>query len=152
MVWQAQRAHTHTHTVAHRPPVCAFRTPCRTHCTVRAVPLTRRAARTVFAACRYADTLHAELAKECENGRLLRLLAKLNHITDRQSLHNDPQWGEHSDHHLLRLYRDSLFHLQDEVRAPGGTRSSGTSACALSVCSIGSWAHGRGPCMLSPCA
>ena len=29
-------------------------------------------------------------------------------------LDGDAQWSEHSDRHLLRLYRDSLFHQTDE--------------------------------------
>jgi len=65
----------------------------------------------------YADGLLAELSKECENGRLLRLLVKLAHVTDRPTLLADQQWGEHSDRHLLRLYRDSLFHQSDDTGA-----------------------------------
>jgi len=62
----------------------------------------------------YADALTAELAKECENGRLLRLLVKLGFAADRPTLLMDQHWGEHSDRHLLRLYRDSIFHQTDE--------------------------------------
>jgi len=62
----------------------------------------------------YADALFTELSKECENGRLLRLLVKLLHVADRPTLGLDQHWGEHSDRHLLRLYRDSLFHQTDE--------------------------------------
>jgi hypothetical protein len=69
-----------------------------------------RAAQTQY----YCDGLLNELSKECENGRLLRLLVKLSHATDREALDGDTQWGESSDRHLLRLYRDSLFQLNDE--------------------------------------
>ena len=62
----------------------------------------------------YADQLLTELAKECENGRLLRLLVKLCHVADRPELDGDAGWGEHSDRHLMRLYRDSVFHQTDE--------------------------------------
>ncbi len=33
--------------------------------------------------CRYNDFLEEELRKECENGRLVRLLCKLGHINER---------------------------------------------------------------------
>jgi PAB-dependent poly(A)-specific ribonuclease subunit 3 len=62
----------------------------------------------------YADALTSELSKECENGRLLRLLVKLTHVADRPTLYMDEQWGEHSDRHLLRLFRDAVFHQTDE--------------------------------------
>ncbi|KAL3916527.1 MAG: hypothetical protein SGPRY_006780 [Prymnesium sp.] len=62
----------------------------------------------------YADALASELTKECENGRLLRLLAKLNYVTDRTQLGMDMAWGEHADRQLLRMFRDSLFQEVDE--------------------------------------
>ena len=62
----------------------------------------------------FADALLGELAKECDNGRLLRLLVKMLHVADRPSLGMDEGWGAHSDRHLLRLYRDSVFHQSDE--------------------------------------
>jgi len=62
----------------------------------------------------YVDALLNELSKECENGRLLRLLVKLGHVTDRPELGMDAQWGDSPDRHLLRLYRDSVFHTSDE--------------------------------------
>jgi len=62
----------------------------------------------------HVDALLNELNKECENGRLLRLLVKLGHATDRQELGDDPSWGVSQDRHLLRVYRDSLFHVNDE--------------------------------------
>ena len=55
------------------------------------------------------DALHHELAKEMENGRLLRLLVKLNTVADRPTLGDDTSWGEHNDRYLLRLFRDHLF-------------------------------------------
>lgn len=62
----------------------------------------------------YGDGLLNELSKECENGRLLRLLVKLSHASERQELGDDPGWGQSQDRHLLRLYRDSVFHVNDE--------------------------------------
>ena len=62
----------------------------------------------------YCDGLLNELTKECENGRLLRLLTKLSHVSERQELGDDITWGHNQDRHLLRLYRDSVFHANDE--------------------------------------
>jgi hypothetical protein len=41
----------------------------------------------------YTDALVSELAKEAENGRLLRLLFKLNATTNRQSLPANEDYG-----------------------------------------------------------
>ena len=60
------------------------------------------------------DAMLNELSKECENGRLLRLLVKLNLVADRPTLGDDPSWGQNQDRHLMRLYRDSVFHVSDE--------------------------------------
>ena len=66
---------------------------------------------------RYADALLSELDKEMENGRLLRLLSKLNYSADREVLEADEGWGAHPDRQLLRMFRDSLFAQVDEVGA-----------------------------------
>ena len=42
----------------------------------------------------YSDTLGGELAKEVENGRLLRLLVRLSMVTERPEGDMDPQWSE----------------------------------------------------------
>ena len=62
----------------------------------------------------HSDALLDSLSKECENGRLLRLIAKLLYTADRPELGEDPAWGQTPDRHLLRLYRDSVFHTSDE--------------------------------------
>lgn len=66
----------------------------------------------------YADSLQHELSKEMENGRLLRLLAKLSFVKDRPVLGDDTQWGEHADRYLLRLFGDSVFHQVDDEGRP----------------------------------
>lgn len=43
------------------------------------------------------DAMRAELAKECENGRLLRLLARLGTVAGRPSLGGDTEWAETGD-------------------------------------------------------
>lgn len=64
------------------------------------------------------DELEAELAKECENGRLARLMIKLGMINDRAELLGDDQWSETGDRYLLKLFRDFAFHQVDESGAP----------------------------------
>uniref|UniRef100_A0A7S4BC71 Pan3 C-terminal knob domain-containing protein n=1 Tax=Chrysotila carterae TaxID=13221 RepID=A0A7S4BC71_CHRCT len=64
------------------------------------------------------DALQTELSKEMENGRLLRLLAKLQFVKERQVLGDDTEWGEHSDRYLLRLFSDAVFQQVDEEGRP----------------------------------
>ena len=40
------------------------------------------------------DAVTAELAKELQNGRLLRLLVKLSTVTERPEHDGQPQWSE----------------------------------------------------------
>ncbi|CAG0885134.1 unnamed protein product [Cyprideis torosa] len=63
------------------------------------------------------DTYEGELEKEVENGRLLRLMTKLNTVIDRQDL-LDPNWGETGDRYILKLFRDFLFHQITEDGRP----------------------------------
>uniref|UniRef100_A0A0A9X0K3 PAN2-PAN3 deadenylation complex subunit PAN3 n=3 Tax=Lygus hesperus TaxID=30085 RepID=A0A0A9X0K3_LYGHE len=56
------------------------------------------------------DILHSELAKEMENGRLLRLIVKLSSINERPELNMDPAWAETGDRYMLKLFRDHVFH------------------------------------------
>ncbi|KAG5354880.1 PAB-dependent poly(A)-specific ribonuclease subunit PAN3 [Yarrowia sp. B02] len=66
------------------------------------------------------DALEHELRRELENGRLVRLMAKLNFITERPG--PDPemsqQWSETGDRYLIKLFRDYVFHQQDELGKP----------------------------------
>lgn len=57
-----------------------------------------------------SDILENELSKELENGRLFRLLSKLNTIVERAENHIDPSWSETGDRFLLKLFRDYVFH------------------------------------------
>jgi len=66
----------------------------------------------------YSDMLEAELAKEVENGRLFRLLVKLGFINERPEYDTDPNWSETGDHHLLKLFRDYVFHQIHENGTP----------------------------------
>jgi len=62
----------------------------------------------------YADGLYSELGKESENGRLLRLLLKLNLVADRAMLDGDDSWGTRSDRQLIRCFRESLTNQTNE--------------------------------------
>ncbi|XP_063596077.1 PAN2-PAN3 deadenylation complex subunit pan3-like [Penaeus indicus] len=57
-----------------------------------------------------ADVYESELSKEIHNGRLFRLLTKLNTIVDRPELNMDTAWCETGDRYMLKLFRDYVFH------------------------------------------
>ncbi|VDM41319.1 unnamed protein product [Toxocara canis] len=64
------------------------------------------------------DLLENELSKELENGRLFRLLCKLNTIIERPQFQMDMSWSETGDRYLLKLFRDYLFHQVTEAGKP----------------------------------
>ena len=59
------------------------------------------------------DQLKSELAKEIDNGRLLRLLIKLTFINERPDGDMDRNWAETGDRYILKLFRDFVFHQHD---------------------------------------
>ncbi|XP_043929204.1 PAN2-PAN3 deadenylation complex subunit PAN3 [Protopterus annectens] len=65
-----------------------------------------------------SDVIEEELAKEVQNGRLFRLLAKLGTINERPEFQKDPTWSETGDRYLLKLFRDHLFHQVSETGTP----------------------------------
>ncbi|KAI5302444.1 Protoheme IX farnesyltransferase, mitochondrial [Ascosphaera pollenicola] len=64
------------------------------------------------------DQLTTDLSRELENGRLFRLMAKLNFITERPEYEHDPRWSEHGERYFLKLFRDYVFHQVDATNAP----------------------------------
>jgi len=64
------------------------------------------------------DQLKVELAKELENGRLLRLLVKLAFVNERPDGDMDTQWAETGDRYILKLFRDFVFHQHNDEGAP----------------------------------
>ncbi|KAK9243272.1 hypothetical protein V1506DRAFT_544948 [Lipomyces tetrasporus] len=66
----------------------------------------------------YQDGLESELCKELENGRLVRLLCKFNFINERPEYDHDSAWSETGDRYLLKLFRDYVFHQNDENGHP----------------------------------
>jgi PAB-dependent poly(A)-specific ribonuclease subunit 3 len=59
------------------------------------------------------DALKTELYKELENGRLVRLLCKLDLINDRPEYESDIKWSEYGERYILKLFRDYVFHAVD---------------------------------------
>lgn len=56
------------------------------------------------------DIIENDLSKEIENGRLFRLISKLNIVLDRQDMNGELQWTETGDRYMLKLFRDYVFH------------------------------------------
>lgn len=59
------------------------------------------------------DLLLSTLNRELENGRLVRLLMKLNFINERPEFEHSPQWSETGERYYLKLFRDYVFHQVD---------------------------------------
>lgn len=70
------------------------------------------------AALNYNDNLEAELCRELENGRLVRLMSKLGFINERPEFDHDPRWSETGDRYYIKLFRDYVFHSVDENNQP----------------------------------
>jgi len=64
------------------------------------------------------DQLNAELNRELENSRILRLLMKLNFINERPEHEHDRQWSENGERYFLKLFRDYVFHQVDAQGHP----------------------------------
>ncbi|KAI5296587.1 PAB-dependent poly(A)-specific ribonuclease subunit 3 [Ascosphaera acerosa] len=64
------------------------------------------------------DQLMSDLSREVENGRLFRLMAKLNFITERPEYEHDVRWSEIGERYLIKLFRDYVFHQVDATNAP----------------------------------
>ncbi|KAJ2957748.1 hypothetical protein NQZ79_g6597 [Umbelopsis isabellina] len=66
----------------------------------------------------HSDFLESELSRELENGRLFRLLMKINFINERPEFDMDPSWSETGDRYIIKLFRDYVFHQVNENGAP----------------------------------
>ncbi|KAI1818501.1 hypothetical protein GGS20DRAFT_594433 [Poronia punctata] len=53
------------------------------------------------------------LGRELENGRLVRLMAKLGTVNERPEYDGDPNWSETEQRYTLKLFRDYVFHQVD---------------------------------------
>ncbi|KIM29212.1 hypothetical protein M408DRAFT_15958 [Serendipita vermifera MAFF 305830] len=65
-----------------------------------------------------ADALESQLARELENGRLVRLLSKFGFINERPEFARDYRWSETGDKYIVKLFRDHVFHGVDENGRP----------------------------------
>ncbi len=70
------------------------------------------------AALHVDDEVSSQLAREVENARLFRLLAKMNFITERPEYMNDQAWSENGERYFLKLFRDYIFHQIDSQGRP----------------------------------
>ncbi|KAL3483206.1 hypothetical protein BJX62DRAFT_220682 [Aspergillus germanicus] len=73
---------------------------------------------TFDSALRMDDHLTSDLGRELENGRLVRLLTKLNLINERPEHEHDRQWSENGERFFLKIFRDYVFHQVDASGDP----------------------------------
>ncbi|KAI2634720.1 hypothetical protein GGS26DRAFT_581572 [Hypomontagnella submonticulosa] len=73
---------------------------------------------TLVASFNAHDEAITHLGRELENGRLVRLMAKLGSINERPEFDNDPNWAETSERYTLKLFRDYVFHQVDAQGNP----------------------------------
>jgi PAB-dependent poly(A)-specific ribonuclease subunit 3 len=64
------------------------------------------------------DSITSTLSGELENGRLVRLLAKLGSINERPDYDSDVRWSEVGERYILKLFRDHVFHQVDANGKP----------------------------------
>ncbi len=65
-----------------------------------------------------ADYYEAQLTRELENARLVRLLTKLNFITDRPEYTQNAAWSQSGERYPIKLFREYVFHQVDERGKP----------------------------------
>ncbi|KAL2863761.1 PAN-complex poly(A)-binding subunit PAN3 [Aspergillus lucknowensis] len=73
---------------------------------------------TFDSALRMDDHLTSDLGRELENGRLVRLLTKLNFVNERPEHEHDRQWSENGERFFLKIFRDYVFHQVDASGDP----------------------------------
>ncbi|KAJ5975981.1 PAB-dependent poly(A)-specific ribonuclease subunit 3 [Penicillium waksmanii] len=64
------------------------------------------------------DQLTTDLGRELENGRLVRLMTKLNLVNERPEYEHDRQWSESGERYFLKIFRDYVFHQVDAQGDP----------------------------------
>lgn len=64
------------------------------------------------------DYFEANLTKEVENSRLVRLLAKLDVISERPEFLKDGSWSETGERYPVKLFKDFVFHQVDKNGKP----------------------------------
>jgi len=66
----------------------------------------------------HANLLESELSRELQNGRLFRLMSKLEMVCDRPEQKTNSRFGETGDMFLLTLLRNYVFHQTTEAGEP----------------------------------
>jgi PAB-dependent poly(A)-specific ribonuclease subunit 3 len=64
------------------------------------------------------DSIKSEMSKELENGRITRLMAKLNCIIERPEYEHSSMYAENEKQYILKLFRDYVFHQVDSNGDP----------------------------------
>jgi PAB-dependent poly(A)-specific ribonuclease subunit 3 len=70
------------------------------------------------ASLRLNDELDSNLTKELENSRLVRLMTKLNCLTERPEHEHDRSWSPQGPRAVIALFRDYVFHQVDAQGNP----------------------------------
>ncbi|CDK27533.1 unnamed protein product [Kuraishia capsulata CBS 1993] len=64
------------------------------------------------------DFMESVLGLEVENARLVRLMTKLDFVSDRPEFQLDHSWSETGERYPIKLFRDYVFHQVDEAGKP----------------------------------
>ena len=64
------------------------------------------------------DTFESTLMSELENARLVRLISKLDFISERPEMVKDGSWSETGERYPIKLFKDYVFHQVDENGKP----------------------------------
>ncbi|OWB84016.1 hypothetical protein B5S33_g2653 [[Candida] boidinii] len=64
------------------------------------------------------DDMESQLSREVENGRLVRLISKLDLISNRPENIKDGSWSETGERYPIKLFRDYVFHQVDDAGKP----------------------------------
>jgi PAB-dependent poly(A)-specific ribonuclease subunit 3 len=65
-----------------------------------------------------SDSLESVLGTSLEDGRIARLLLKLNLILERPEHDLNPRWSETGERYYIKLFRDYVFHAVDSAGHP----------------------------------
>ncbi|CCH44758.1 PAB-dependent poly(A)-specific ribonuclease subunit 3 [Wickerhamomyces ciferrii] len=64
------------------------------------------------------DYYESQLTRELENGRLVRLLTKLNFILERPEYQSNPTWAQSGERYPIKLFREYVFNQVDDRGKP----------------------------------
>lgn len=73
----------------------------------------------------YNDLLESSLSLELENARLMKILVKMGFINERPEFDWDSSWSSTGERYLVGLFRDWLFHSNEEAGSSTSAPNSG---------------------------